>query len=141
MSEDVVSNELLYADDTLLLDTDKDIIQQYMESAADAGKNDGLSFNWTKLEVMSASGQCQISSPTGAHVKQVDGMVYLGSLLQSDGAWFGVAKEAGRGKDCTNQVGKCLEPCKHPPAEESGYLHVRSCEQADLQLACAVAQF
>ena len=86
LSAEVVTNELLYADDTLLVETDGGNIQSYMQAVSEAGQNYGLSFNWSKLEVMSMAGPCLIPTPTGGVIKQKDSIVYLGSLLQSDGS-------------------------------------------------------
>ena len=44
--------ELLYADDTLLVHADPATIQLYMECVRAAGRNYGLSLNWQKLEHM-----------------------------------------------------------------------------------------
>ena len=86
LSTNVLTNELLYADDTLIVDTDRDNVQRYMEAIADAGSNYGLSFNWGKLEILSSAGPCLIPTPSGSHIKQKGSIVYLGSLLQSDGS-------------------------------------------------------
>ena len=65
LSAEVATNELLYADDTLLVETDGGNIQSYMQAVSEAGQNYGLSFNWSKLEVMSMAGPCLIPTPTG----------------------------------------------------------------------------
>ena len=78
LSTNVLSNELLYADDTLIVDTDRDNVQQYMEAIADAGSNYGLSFNWGKLEILSSAGPCLIPTPSGSHIKQKKSIVYFG---------------------------------------------------------------
>ena len=44
--------ELLYADDTLLIHSDPAVVKAYMDCASSAGANYGLQFNWAKLENM-----------------------------------------------------------------------------------------
>jgi hypothetical protein len=59
----------------------------------EAGSNYGLSFNWSKLEVMPVRCDARIQKPDGASVKSVQQLVYLGSLLCSDGR---IGSELGR---------------------------------------------
>ena len=44
--------ELLYADDTLLIHSDPEVVQLYMDCVRAAGLNYGLELNWKKLENM-----------------------------------------------------------------------------------------
>jgi hypothetical protein len=78
-------DELLYADDTLLISADPLVLDFYMTCVGKAGRNYGLSFNWSKLEVMPVRCAHQFYSPTGEKIKQKDHMRYLGSLLSNDG--------------------------------------------------------
>ena len=52
-SEKMCIHELLYADDTLLLDTTGDALEKYMWMVIDFGKQYGLQLNWKKVELMS----------------------------------------------------------------------------------------
>ena len=74
-------NELVYADDTLLVDIDDDAVGQFMESVGVAGAQYGLSFNWSKLEALSVNADMAIRKPDGTFVKVYQSMLYLGSLL------------------------------------------------------------
>ena len=76
-----VTSELLYADDTLLIDSRSDVIEAYMSQISLAGQVYGLAFNWSKLEVLPINCACVIPGPDGSPVKQKDRIVYLGSLL------------------------------------------------------------
>ena len=78
--------ELLYADDTLLVDVDSTCIQQYMKCVAEQGKVYGLVFNWGKLETLPLNCSCSIPTPEGGFVKQKERLVYLGSVLCADGS-------------------------------------------------------
>ena len=93
--------ELLYADDTLLVGTDSDRIQEYMHFVAEQGSVYGLSFNWSKLEVMPLNCQCFIPTPDGQFVKQKQQVVYLGSVLCADGS---AASELNRRIGAARQV-------------------------------------
>ena len=41
-------HELLYADDTLLIDDSSDTLQKFMEAVKRAGQEYGLALNWKK---------------------------------------------------------------------------------------------
>ena len=77
--------DLVYADDTLLLGIDDQYLQTFMGAVGSAGQAYGLSFNWKKLEALAVSTDPQITKPDGSMVARKDGMVYLGALLSSDG--------------------------------------------------------
>ena len=78
--------ELLYADDTLLVDTDVGVVQTYMDCINDAGAQYGLAFNWTKLEVLPVRCAALLHTPDGSYVRQKETMKYLGSTLSADGS-------------------------------------------------------
>ena len=86
LSTEVAVNEILYADDTLLIDVDAQVVEQYMQCVAAAGNNYGLAFNWKKLEILPINCVCLIPTPAGNHVKQKESMTYLGSLLCASGS-------------------------------------------------------
>ena len=82
---EVDTEELLYADDTLLIDRAGGHVQDYMECIHEIGAEYGLSFNWGKLEVLTVRCRDVIKTPDGSAVKNKASMVYLGSLLSEDG--------------------------------------------------------
>ena len=61
-------NELVYADDTLLIGRDTAYLQAYMNFIAQVGKTYGLSLNWKKVEQMNI--KCQ-----DMHIYSLDGDV------------------------------------------------------------------
>ena len=77
--------DLLYADDTLLIHAEVTVVQAFMSCVSTVGQQYGLSFNWSKLEVMPVRCACQVFTPSGEEVKQKTTLKYLGSLLCSDG--------------------------------------------------------
>ena len=79
------ANELVYADDTLLLDIDADVLHAFMLTIGSVGEEYGLKFNWKKLEMMPVRVDAVIRTPDGDQVKCKDQLVYLGSSLSSDG--------------------------------------------------------
>ena len=52
LSPKTPANDILYADGTLLIDTDIGNIEEYMHCVRRAGSVRGLSFNWKKLELV-----------------------------------------------------------------------------------------
>ena len=84
-STDMLINDLVYADDTLLIDVDANVLETFMNCIAEVGKEYGMSFNWSKLEMLPIRMSAQISRPDGEDIKTKDSMLYLGSLLAADG--------------------------------------------------------
>jgi hypothetical protein len=93
LSEDCLVNDLLYADDTLIIDSNSVPAEQFMRCIGETGSQYGLTFNWRKLEAMPVRCDAHISKPDGTLVKQSQHMVYLGSILCSNG---GIGSELGR---------------------------------------------
>ncbi len=85
LSSSCLCNELVYADDTLLIDVDDGAIEQFMDCVGKAGAEYGLTFNWKKLEAMAVNTVADIQKPDKSFVKVGESMVYLGSLLTVDG--------------------------------------------------------
>ena len=77
--------ELLYADDTLIVHVDDHVVEQYMHAISSAGAAYGLSFNWSKLESMSVRHDVQLLTPSGDPIPNKDRIKYLGSILSNDG--------------------------------------------------------
>ena len=80
-------HELLYADDTLLIEADEATLEKYMRCVTDCGNKYGLSLNWTKVEVLPVCCNCGLKSPSGETIKQQQRLVYLGSVLSADGTF------------------------------------------------------
>ena len=93
LSSEVFVNELVYADDSLLVDVNQEVPQEYIAYVAEAGREYGLSFNWKKLELLPVRASAKIRKPDGTLVKPAESMLYLGSLLAADGK---ITSELGR---------------------------------------------
>ena len=78
-------NDLVYADDTLLVDVDDEVLGKFMNSVGTIGQEYGLQFNWSKLEALPVNTPAVIQTPDNNHVQVRSSMKYLGSLLASDG--------------------------------------------------------
>lgn len=81
----LVARSLLYADDTLLLEGDEEVVKTYMDAIAEVGLEYGLSFNWSKLELLRVRHDGHVRLPDGGAVREKETMGYLGGLLAADG--------------------------------------------------------
>lgn len=77
--------ELLYADDILLIHSSQDAVREYMRCVSDAGSAYGLQFNWKKLENMPVRCHAEFYAPNGEEIKRKTSFKYLGSMLCSSG--------------------------------------------------------
>ena len=93
LSANFCFHDLLYADDTLLIDADENIVLEFMTCVGEMGQEYGLSFNWSKLEVLPVRTNAHILKPDGEPVKTKTSMMYLGAMLSNDGR---VGSELGR---------------------------------------------
>ena len=78
-------HELIYADDTLLLDTGPDNLHVFMNCIADVGREYGLQFNWSKLEHLPVRMDATLHRPDGGIIPKKSRMMYLGSTKAADG--------------------------------------------------------
>jgi len=85
LSTRTLVNEILYADDTLLIDADPGNVETYMQCVRRAGSVYGLTFNWKKLELVSPTDIPSIYAPTGDEIKPKKQTVYLGCIITADG--------------------------------------------------------
>ena len=85
LSREVACNDLVYADDTLLIDVAGQSVQHFMQCVGEVGAKCGLNFNWSKLEVLQVRSQEVVLKENGAAVTCKSAMKYLGSMLSADG--------------------------------------------------------
>ena len=76
---------LLYADDTLIIESDPIIAQRLVDIIRLKGFEYGLELNNKKLEMMIVNGDTDIFVGDGSRIKCKDALVYLGSFLSKDG--------------------------------------------------------
>ena len=82
-SDDI--NELIYADDTLLVGSDAAVVGRYLACIVEIGLANGLEMNWNKVEVMSVKCSSPLVRPDGQALTPKDSFVYLGSQLSANG--------------------------------------------------------
>ena len=86
LSDQLVCHELVYADDTLLLEMVGSNLQLYMQCIAECGREYGLALNWTKVEQMNINcGHIDLHSPDGNLITCKRSLRYLGAQLAADG--------------------------------------------------------
>ena len=85
LSKEMIVHELVYADDTLLIDVNCQVLETFMNCIADVGKEYGLSFNWKKLEMLPIRSDGIIHAANGEVIQKKESMIYLGNILSSDG--------------------------------------------------------
>ena len=89
----LVSRTILYADDTLLVESSAEVTQRFMDLVRAGGHAYGLKLNDSKVEVLNVGRDAVLLTASGAAVKRKTAMVYLGSVLSADGR---VKAELGR---------------------------------------------
>ena len=81
----IVTPEVVYADDTMLLGSDPVAIQVLLDRVAAAGVEYGLHLNVSKTVLLRIRGSVDICGPDGSALSVKDEAVYLGALLSVDG--------------------------------------------------------
>ena len=89
-------NELLYADDTLLIGAHGPTIEKYLNCIVHVGQESGLLMNWGKVELMTVNCNGAVTTPDGTVLTSKPSFVYLGSLISADGDVNGGCETAGR---------------------------------------------
>ena len=82
--EYIVCNDLLYADDTMILSSSAGYLQQLLGVIIDERKRYGLELNWDKTLCIKINNNSTLRTPTGGVLQTKDRAVYLGGLLTSD---------------------------------------------------------
>ena len=82
---DLPIHELLYADDTLLLEVDDERLQKFMECIKQCGASYGLELNWAKIDLMGLRKNAILLNDEGFLFEMRDSLKYLGALhIESD---------------------------------------------------------
>ena len=79
-------SELMHADGTLILATNNEDAEIYMQCIEQAGRMYGLQLNWNKLEVLPVRCEARVRTPNGELVVSKESLVYLGSYLCDNGS-------------------------------------------------------
>ena len=77
----IVTTDVLYADDTVLLSSCPLRLQVHLDLLVDERKKYGLELNWDKTYAMNVHCEGAIHDPSGAPIKVVTQTVYLGGLI------------------------------------------------------------
>jgi len=86
---DLPANDVLYADDTLLVERSEDTLQQYTNCVAEVGREYGLVFNWSKVELLRVRSMARVLNDTGVEAAPKDPLKYLGTTLTATGTQSG----------------------------------------------------
>jgi len=84
-AEYVITNEVLYADDTLLLSSDAGNLQTLLDAVVEEGAKYGLELNWRKTYQMGVSVLPTMVGPGDKAIECKRGVIYLGGLIACDG--------------------------------------------------------
>ena len=79
-SSDIAVDELVYADDTMVVAVDASRAETYMSCIASAGMDYGLCFNWRKVEASPIRCNFRVLKPDGCSIECKSSMICLGSL-------------------------------------------------------------
>ena len=81
----IVTPDVLYADDTMIVGSEIDRVQKYLDSIAKFGRQYGLELNMSKTVLLRIRSDDNIIGADGQYVKVVETTTYLGNLLSNDG--------------------------------------------------------
>ena len=76
---------LVYADDTLLLASRDDHLNEFMTAVAAAGKRYGMELHWDKFQLLEVQCHSKVLAPDGSRIIAKEGMSYLGTIVNHDG--------------------------------------------------------
>eukprot|EP00959_Pyramimonas_sp_CCMP1952_P150024 3139284-Pyramimonas_sp.AAC.1 len=80
----VVTNDVLYADDTLLVAQCPESLQRHFHIVSNIGKTFGLDLNAGKTLLLKIRSHATVLGPNGEEIQSKDDVVYLGGLLSAD---------------------------------------------------------
>ena len=98
-------NDLLYADDTLLVGNKTQTLEKFMIVIAYLGKQYGLELNWKKVEAMSSKVSDSLRGENDYEIEMKKSILYLGSSISIDGS---VTSEVSRRLGMDQQDFKAL---------------------------------
>ena len=86
LNGNAICHEIVYADDTLLIDAAGDHLQAYMECVAARGKTYGLALNFSKVESMAVNCEYLFKDPEGNSIINKSHLKDLGAQIAADGS-------------------------------------------------------
>jgi hypothetical protein len=102
--------DVLFADDTLLISKRSKDLEEYMTAVERHGLDYGLQIHWGKVHLIAVNPRSSVQMPSGATLATEPSMLYLGSTVHSDGK-FGVRSqpEAWHGQRGVQGIAQTLE--------------------------------
>ena len=67
---------LLYADDTLLVGSSADSLQQFLDNIAAVGLRFGMELHWAKFQLLQVGREYVLTSPDGVQIQPANSMTY-----------------------------------------------------------------
>ena len=92
----VVTREVLYADDTLLVSTSSQNLQRLLDAVVREGARYGLELNWDKTFQMAVGSTGSIERPGGGDIEKKTNVIYLGGLISRNRKTLRVPQRFGR---------------------------------------------
>ena len=77
--------DVLFADDTLLISKRSKDLEEYMTAVERHGLDYGLQIHWGKVHLIAVNPRSSVQMPSGATLATEPSMLYLGSTVHSDG--------------------------------------------------------
>jgi len=103
-------DEILYADDTMLIGKDVETLQTYMDCIRECGRTYGLSLNAGKLESLFFNCDGELFNETGERIPHKQNLKYLGAILNADGRCTSeVARRVGAAKSEFDLLKQCWQ--------------------------------
>jgi len=111
-------NELVYADDTLLVAMDPCRAETHMRCIEAVGMNYGLRLNWKKCEVLPVGCEASIAAPDGSYLTCKSSISYLGGYLDATRAGGSeICRRLGEAKGHFDKLGR--HSTLHPQQKDS----------------------
>ena len=115
-------NELVYADDTLVVATDPCRAETHMRCIEAMGMNYGLRLNRKKCEVLPIGCEASIAAPDGSYITYKSSISYLGSYLDATGA--GGPEICRRLGEAKGQFDKLAKVWRHSTVHPQQKIHI-----------------
>jgi hypothetical protein len=76
---------ILYADDTLLVGVQPELVEEFAAAVEAEGAKYGMTLHWGKTQVLSVATGRRLKKPDGSVIEETGVLEYLGSLLAANG--------------------------------------------------------
>ena len=98
------TNDILYADDTLISSSDRSHVQAVLNAIAHFGKYYGLQIYWSKSYLLRIGSDEDMFDAQDKAIKCKSNIIYLGGLLTADGDLY---------REITRRLGETTSIFKH----------------------------